>query len=40
VPLGNYTAKVISVQHRRVTQVLILPQTQATAKADGPGEVA
>jgi CBS domain containing-hemolysin-like protein len=37
VPLGNYIAKVISVQHRRVTQVLIMPATQDDAKADGPG---
>lgn len=40
VPLGeNYTARVITVQHRRVGQVLITPATQAVAKADGPGKV-
>ncbi|MDQ3440691.1 MAG: hemolysin family protein [Planctomycetota bacterium] len=40
VSLGdNYTARVVTVQHRRVGQVLITPTTQAAAKADGPGKV-
>jgi CBS domain containing-hemolysin-like protein len=38
VTLGDYTVRVLSVQHRRVGQVLIMPQTQETAKADGPGQ--
>jgi CBS domain containing-hemolysin-like protein len=38
VKLDGYTAKVMSVQHRRVGQVLIMPQTQEVARADGPGE--
>jgi CBS domain containing-hemolysin-like protein len=39
VPLGdNYIARVVTVQHRRVGQVLITPNTQVTAKADGPGK--
>jgi CBS domain containing-hemolysin-like protein len=38
VRLDGYIAKVTSVQHRRVGQVLIMPQTQETARADGPGE--
>jgi CBS domain containing-hemolysin-like protein len=40
VPLGeNYVARVVTVQHRRVGQVLITPVTQEAAKADGPGKV-
>ena len=40
VPLGDgYTARVVSVQGRRVGQVLITPQTQRVAQADGPGVV-
>jgi CBS domain containing-hemolysin-like protein len=35
---GRYLARVQTVQHRRVGQVLIMPQTQDTARADGPGE--
>ena len=39
VPLGdNYTARVATVQGRRVGQVLITPTNQAAAKADGPGK--
>jgi CBS domain containing-hemolysin-like protein len=39
VALGeNYTARVVTVQHRRVGQVLITPVTQEVAKADGPGK--
>jgi CBS domain containing-hemolysin-like protein len=34
---GSYVARVVSLQNRRVGQVLITPQTQQTAKADGPG---
>ncbi len=37
VPLGGYTVRVLAVQHRRVSQVLISPTTQQTARADGPG---
>jgi CBS domain containing-hemolysin-like protein len=37
VPLGAYTVRVLSVQHRRVGQVLIMPTTQAVMKADGAG---
>jgi CBS domain containing-hemolysin-like protein len=38
VDLGDrYHAKVISVANKRVTQVLITPQTQAVARQDGPG---
>lgn len=36
--LGSYTLRVIAVQQRRVTQVLISPRTQETMRADGPGE--
>ena len=36
--LGPYVARVLSVQHRRVGQVLLMPQTQETARADGPGQ--
>jgi len=37
VPLGPYTARVISVSQKRVGQVLVTPTTQANARADGPG---
>jgi CBS domain containing-hemolysin-like protein len=38
VGLGErYTARVQTVLHRRVGQVLILPKTQEVARADGPG---
>jgi CBS domain containing-hemolysin-like protein len=33
----KYTARVQTVLHRRVGQVLILPKTQDAARADGPG---
>jgi CBS domain containing-hemolysin-like protein len=36
--IGPYLARVLSVQHRRVGQVLLMPQTQQTARADGPGQ--
>ncbi|MBA2707382.1 MAG: hypothetical protein H0U59_06225, partial [Gemmatimonadaceae bacterium] len=36
--LGPYLARVLSVQHRRVGQVLLTPVTQDTARADGPGQ--
>jgi CBS domain containing-hemolysin-like protein len=39
VSLGEaYTAKVVSVANKRVTQVLITPVTQEVAREDGPGE--
>ena len=34
---GGYVARVVSVQNRRVGQVLITPATQRVAQADGPG---
>jgi len=37
VPVGPYTARVLSVSQKRVGQVLITPTTQAAARADGPG---
>ena len=38
VRLGDrYTAKVVTVLHRQVGQVLILPSTQEAARTDGPG---
>ena len=37
VSIGSYTARVLSVQQKRVGQVMLSPRTQATAKADGPG---
>jgi CBS domain containing-hemolysin-like protein len=37
VPLGDYTARVVSVSQKRVGQVMITPATQEVAKADGPG---
>lgn len=40
VPMGqDYTLRVLHVQNRRVTRVLISPTTQAAAKSDGPGTV-
>jgi CBS domain containing-hemolysin-like protein len=38
VPLGNYSARVLAVQQKRVAQVLITPNTQDQAREDGPGE--
>ena len=39
IALGdNYTIRVLSVQQKRVGQVLISPTTQQTARADGPGK--
>jgi len=38
VKIGSYTARVLNVQHRRVGQVLIMPETQEAARADGPGQ--
>jgi CBS domain containing-hemolysin-like protein len=38
VPLGDYTVRVVAVQQKRVGQVLITPNTQEQARADGPGE--
>lgn len=38
LPLGEaYTLRVLHVQNRRVTRVLITPNTQQAAKEDGPG---
>jgi CBS domain containing-hemolysin-like protein len=40
VPLGdNYRARVVSLHQKRIGQVLITPQTQKVAQADGPGAV-
>ena len=40
VKIGDrYTAKVITVLHRQVGQVLIMPATQEAARKDGPGKV-
>ena len=36
--INGYIARVLSVQHRRVGQVLIMPTTQQVAHADGPGQ--
>jgi CBS domain containing-hemolysin-like protein len=38
VDLGAYTARVMGVQQRSVSQVLIVPKSQETVRADGPGE--
>jgi CBS domain containing-hemolysin-like protein len=38
IDMGEYTARVLGVQQRRVTQVLISPKTQEAMRADGPGE--
>jgi CBS domain containing-hemolysin-like protein len=35
----RYTAKVVTVLHRQVGQVLIMPVTQEDARKDGPGKV-
>jgi CBS domain containing-hemolysin-like protein len=37
VEIGPYLAKVMTVLHRRVGQVLIMPREQETARVDGPG---
>jgi CBS domain containing-hemolysin-like protein len=39
IDLGAYTARVLGVQDRIVTQVLISPKTQEAMRADGPGQV-
>jgi magnesium and cobalt transporter len=39
IDIGDYCARVLGVQQRRVTQVLISPKTQNAMRADGPGEV-
>jgi CBS domain containing-hemolysin-like protein len=40
VKIGDrYVAKVVTVLHRKVGQVLIMPATQETARKDGPGKV-
>ncbi|HEX3357590.1 MAG TPA: hemolysin family protein [Tepidisphaeraceae bacterium] len=38
VELGEYTARVLGIQQRQVTQVLIVPKTQHAMRTDGPGE--
>ena len=38
VPLGGYSVRVTAVQQKRVGQVLITPNTQETAREDGPGK--
>jgi CBS domain containing-hemolysin-like protein len=38
VDLGAYTARVVSVQQRRASQVMITPNTQQVVRADGAGE--
>jgi CBS domain containing-hemolysin-like protein len=38
VRLGDYQIRVVSVQKKRVNQVLISPLTQAAMRADGPGQ--
>ena len=38
VPLGDYTVRVMTVQQKRVGQVLITPNTQEQAREDGPGK--
>jgi CBS domain containing-hemolysin-like protein len=35
----EYTVKVLTVQQKRVGQVLIMPKTQDAMRADGPGKV-
>ncbi len=37
VPMGDYTARVLSVQGKRVGRILLTPNTQQAARADGPG---
>jgi CBS domain containing-hemolysin-like protein len=38
IALGNYTARVVSQQQNRITQVLIIPSSQEAMRADGPGK--
>ena len=38
IEVGEYTARVLGVQQRRVTQVVISPKTQNAMRADGPGD--
>jgi CBS domain containing-hemolysin-like protein len=38
IDLANYSIRVLTVQQKRVLQVLIMPQTQEVARQDGPGE--
>jgi CBS domain containing-hemolysin-like protein len=38
VDLGAYTTRVLAVQQRTVSQALLIPKTQQTVRADGPGE--
>jgi CBS domain containing-hemolysin-like protein len=38
IDLGEYTARVLSLQQRRANQVLISPKTQTAMRTDGPGE--
>lgn len=38
VPMGAYSGRVVSVQQKRVAQVLITPNTQDAAREDGPGK--
>jgi CBS domain containing-hemolysin-like protein len=40
VPLSRYIARVMSTSQKRVTQVLLCPQTQQDAREDGPGAAA
>ena len=37
VTIGNYTARVVSVQQKRVGQALLTPNSQETMRDDGPG---
>jgi CBS domain containing-hemolysin-like protein len=37
VAIGNYTARVLSIQQKRVGQVMLTPNTQDIARQDGPG---
>jgi len=37
VDIGNYTARVVNVQQKRVGQLMLSPKTQDIARADGPG---
>ncbi len=37
VKMGDYSARVLSVQNKRIGRVLITPATQQVARADGPG---
>jgi len=38
IEIGPYRARVLGVQKRQVTQVLLTPTDQETARADGPGQ--